>query len=454
VYVNAGGGPARDSIGRSFEGDDGYFTGGTAASAPWDGITQDWSVRGTYRTGGSFSFSKPVANGNYDLFLTFIDPTSQAAGERLFDVSAEGKLALDNFDVFAAVDPATRAVAKKFGVTIADGTLDLDFTGVVGDAIVSSVVLVPTDIPIAMIPYSGIGDYPNSPQHEAVRAAWSIRSASNLRMIGQGLFEFVSNQRGRMPADFTSIMHWSDIRHEPFANPRIPTLLPRGDLSRLEMIAWVEQQTDYIYVDDYAGQRITVVQNPAATIIAYENPDATPADVLNALYLDGHVAEVSRAALVAQFGGATTAPPESPRPMQTAADANVWASQQNLRTLSQALLNYSNSNRGRMPTSLGLLYPFYNVTADVFRSPRTTTAAPPADMTQDETRAWIDATTDYTYLGAGRTPFRTPVLAYETPSEMATGINILFNDGHVEFREMRWALETIAAARAYMASLP
>jgi prepilin-type processing-associated H-X9-DG protein len=101
-----------------------------------------------------------------------------------------------------------------------------------------------------------------------------------------------------------------------------------------------------------------------------------------------------------------------------------------------------------------LLFPSYEGDADTFRNPRTTTAPPPAGMTRDQTVAWINAQTDYTYLGAGRRSWLTPVILHENPAEMALGINILFGDGRVEFREMRWALETITAAKARMAAAP
>jgi hypothetical protein len=172
------------------------------------------------------------------------------------------------------------------------------------------------------------------------------------------------------------------------------------------------------------------------------------------IYADGRAAVMSRAALIAQFGGAAVTPPEPARPMQTATDAQVTAAQLNLANLRQPLLKYSNNNRGRLPVALGELYPLYVSDPNVFRSPRTTTAPAPSGMTRDETVAWINAQNDYIYLGVGgigrRTFSGTPVLMYENPAEMPTGIHILFNDGRVEFREMRWALETIAAAKAAM----
>jgi prepilin-type processing-associated H-X9-DG protein len=332
-------------------------------------------------------------------------------------------------------------------VNVADGAIDLDFGGVVGDAIVSAVVIIPNDIPAAMIPYSGLADYPTSPLREAMRAAWNVRSQANLRNIGTGMFLWANDHRGRFPASFEFIGGYAVF--ESFANPRVATRPPRGVLSHLEEGAWAEAQNDYVFHPAWRGTT-GPRENAETTILVYENPDTTPYDDLNVLYADGHVGVVTRSALIAEVGGAAVAPPEPPRPVQTAVDPNVLSSQANLRTLSDALREYANDHRARYPTALGLLYPAYGVTADTFHNSRDGSQAPPPGMMQDETRAWIDASTDYAFLAAGRFSYRAPVVAHENPAEMGLGVNLLFDDGRVEFREMRWALETIAAAKARM----
>jgi len=147
------------------------------------------------------------------------------------------------------------------------------------------------------------------------------------------------------------------------------------------------------------------------------------------------------------FGGSPAIPIPGPRPIDFAPDADIVASQSNLRVISQTLLLYSNENRGRLPPDLGTLFTTQTISPEVFLNPRGETPPPPPGMTAEETAAWINAHSDYIMLGAGQSSARVgPVLAYEDPSEMAGGINILFADGRVEFREMRWALETLARA--------
>jgi hypothetical protein len=43
-----------------------------------------------------------VRNGDHTVTLKFAEIQNQAAGQRKFDVSAEGTLALDDFDIAAA----------------------------------------------------------------------------------------------------------------------------------------------------------------------------------------------------------------------------------------------------------------------------------------------------------------------------------------------------------------
>src|SRR5262249_44859980 len=146
VYVDAGGTKLiQDSVGREFEPDVGFAGGTTGSGGVADvATTTDGAIFDTFHTGSSFTFSHPPANGNHSLFLEFADPTSTAAGQRKLDVLAEGGLVLNDFDIFAAARSAQTPLVKKFDVTINDGSLDLAFAGVVGDAIVSAIALVPT----------------------------------------------------------------------------------------------------------------------------------------------------------------------------------------------------------------------------------------------------------------------------------------------------------------------
>ena len=450
IYIDAGGATKfLDSVGRVFQPDS-HFTGGTIGAGTGDVLnTTDDALFHSFRSGASFTFSKSVGNGHYALFLEFADGTSTAAGQRTFDVSAEGAIVLDDFDIFPAAGAvANSAVAKKFDVTITDNKLDLSFAGVVGDAIISAIALVPTDIPKAIEPYVFIHDYEDPVKHAAVLEAWKFTSMSYLRQMHFGIMWYSNEHRGNLPPDLKTMALTQDIDLYAFANPRVPVLEPRGQTTRVEIAAYAEAQKEYIYVG--AGLRNNV---GADVIIAYENPDIIPSDELAVLWGDGHVSGVPREKIVEKFGGSPITPTPLPRPLAVFRDVTPSKSADNLRAIQQALQIYSNDFQGKLPPDLGTLYLYLKTSQDPltlqnFMNPRgKTPPPPPSGMTDAQAVVWINAQTDYRYV-AGGLKLKATVLVYENPAEMKDGINVLYDDGRVEYIEMRWAFEAARGASA------
>jgi hypothetical protein len=77
-------------------------------------------------TAPELEWNFPVSPGLYEVRLYFAEIWSGTMGQglRRFDVRVEGKLVLDDYDVFAGAG-ANRGVMKSFQVT-SDGNLDLD----------------------------------------------------------------------------------------------------------------------------------------------------------------------------------------------------------------------------------------------------------------------------------------------------------------------------------------
>jgi hypothetical protein len=142
LRVSAGGGSFTDANGNFFAGDSGFSGGVKSTTVYAVANTTDDVLFATNRSGSSFSFSQAVANGSYQLTLNFADPTSTAAGQRKFNVFAEGTKVLSSFDIFATAGSAKTAVTKSFNVNVTDGQIDLSFAGVFGNALVSSISLV------------------------------------------------------------------------------------------------------------------------------------------------------------------------------------------------------------------------------------------------------------------------------------------------------------------------
>lgn len=442
--------PFTDSLGRVFDGDEG-FTGGAVSTGVFEVRgwpddregTHDDPLLATYRYGRNFTFSRPVVNGNYSVFLTFVEPVVRALpGRRLIDVFAEERIVVDDFDVVKEAGAARTAVAANFDVRVADGTLDLSFAGNDANALVSSIAIFPTAEPTAVLPFS---------IDRAGDTARAVRSQSNLRIIGQGVQMYANEHKGRFAPDLKalSLNGYLDTIL-PFANPRAGTHVPRGELSGVEETAWVAAHDDYVYMG--AGRKYT---SPANQALAYDNPSRV-AGAINVLFNDGHVEQLERAAAAALIGFDPAPPAQPPTfidPFDPAyrPDRRAAQSRANLYTLGRALQMHANENRGRLPFYLARVYETQDVPLETFVNPRGDTPLPPADLTDTEKLAWVSRLTDYGYSGAGGGYWMPSdvVIAYENPSEMKDGIFLLFADGRVEFREMRWAIDTIRRSIAW-----
>lgn len=131
-----------DTSGKTWSSDVGYTNGvaensGTppAAIANTSDDTLYHTYRGKVKT---FTYDLPVSQPqNVDLYLQFAEvywtgaPGRGAAGtgKRVFDVIAEGRTVLDNFDITAAAGGPLRAIQKAIkNVPVNDGILNLQFT--------------------------------------------------------------------------------------------------------------------------------------------------------------------------------------------------------------------------------------------------------------------------------------------------------------------------------------
>lgn len=134
--------PIKDSTGRTYDARHG-FTGGWYNGT----ITGNTDIHGTsddrtYRPEWVFpqTWSKPVPSGTYDVSLKMRESFFKKAGERVFDVTAEGSRVLQDVDIYKAVG-RNRAYDRTFRVTVTDGSLDLKFHAKRNGALVSAIVL-------------------------------------------------------------------------------------------------------------------------------------------------------------------------------------------------------------------------------------------------------------------------------------------------------------------------
>src|SRR5688500_15801213 len=127
-----------EATGKAWRADDRFTAGiGADGSAAIAGTTED-DLFASHRS-GNFAYSLPIRNGRYRVKFLFADPTYSQAGQRTFDVFAERKLILDDFDIAAVTGAANTAVIKTKVVTVSDGRLNLWFQNVKDQAIVSAI---------------------------------------------------------------------------------------------------------------------------------------------------------------------------------------------------------------------------------------------------------------------------------------------------------------------------
>lgn len=153
-FINAGGADFTDSNGNLFVADQpfspggfGYIQGTTNTfSGDISGTTDDplyQSMRGAKDHPFRYNFDA-LAAGNYQVTLYFAEPFFTAAGQRVFDVTAEGNLVLDDFDIVAAAGARRVAHSETFTVNVTDGRLSIDFLNVTNSyALVNAIAVVP-----------------------------------------------------------------------------------------------------------------------------------------------------------------------------------------------------------------------------------------------------------------------------------------------------------------------
>jgi hypothetical protein len=139
LALNAGGSEYTNGSGVKYLADQHFFGGASAKNSATIKGTQEGALYQDQRY-GNFSYAIPVANGTYDLTLKFVETTHSARNQRVFDLWAEGRLSLNDLDIYAVAGKDT-ALDITFTVTVSDGVLNLDFMPSTGDAQASAILI-------------------------------------------------------------------------------------------------------------------------------------------------------------------------------------------------------------------------------------------------------------------------------------------------------------------------
>ena len=148
IRVNGGKENYTDSLGQEWLSNTGFDGGRSFVRSNAIAKTDDDLLYQSEYFGKNFSFSQGLTNGSYDVTLHFAEIYFNQAGRRVFDVTAEDQLILDNFDIYNEAGGKNIALEKTFTIGVNDGALDLNFLAEIDNAKISAVEIKPADITI------------------------------------------------------------------------------------------------------------------------------------------------------------------------------------------------------------------------------------------------------------------------------------------------------------------
>ena len=103
---------------------------------------QDDTVYQTFRQ-GDLRLVRTIDNGVYDITFLFSEPEDIEAGERVFDVQAQGTTVIESLDIIAARDGNSRFALDRTvtGVDVRNGQLEVSFRASKGVPVLSGLVV-------------------------------------------------------------------------------------------------------------------------------------------------------------------------------------------------------------------------------------------------------------------------------------------------------------------------
>ncbi len=156
LNINCGGSALVSPItGKSYIADQ-YNIGGYTHTYS-DGVanTLDSALYSTARIGRNMSYSIPVPQaGNYQVTLHFAETQKWLMGpnRRVFDISVEGQLQLDDIDIFVLSGGGASAHSETFVVAVNDGELDINTAASKDNSLLVAIEIEEQLNPITLVP--------------------------------------------------------------------------------------------------------------------------------------------------------------------------------------------------------------------------------------------------------------------------------------------------------------
>ncbi len=124
---------------------DQYFSGGIARPKDTTIGTGIYQTNRYSQGTQSFSYRIPVAAGTYNVALRLSDPTSTAAGQRIFTVTVNGNKSAP-IDIFAVVGARKPYTPLLYWAQAGAGFIDIVFQSTKGNATVSGIDVYPNTV--------------------------------------------------------------------------------------------------------------------------------------------------------------------------------------------------------------------------------------------------------------------------------------------------------------------
>jgi hypothetical protein len=178
---------------------DAYYSGGSTFTRtdPVNGTTDD-PIYQSERYAATLSYDIPMTAGDCTVTLKMQEGYWTAPGQRIFDVTIEGALVMDNLDIYAQAGHDT-AYDRQFNVTT-DGNLDIDFAASANNAAICGIRLtrddgVPISPPAAPTSLTAVKDgasptskinlsWSNNPTNETGFKIYRSLNGTNFSLVG------------------------------------------------------------------------------------------------------------------------------------------------------------------------------------------------------------------------------------------------------------------------------
>ncbi|HDQ26637.1 MAG TPA: hypothetical protein ENN43_07850, partial [bacterium] len=121
----------------------GYVAGSVATTTdPISGTTHD-TLYQSERYAGTIEYRFTVPNGQYEVYLSFVEMYFTSANSRIFSVAIEGSQVITGLDVYAQAGHDAAHDRGPFNVTVSDGILNIVLAASVNNAQVCAIAVIP-----------------------------------------------------------------------------------------------------------------------------------------------------------------------------------------------------------------------------------------------------------------------------------------------------------------------